>query len=337
MPGLVSLPPGNWSPIGGVPGQHTDNHYGLPAMNESVLLLADEYRQVFGDFLELNDMSLIQGGLFDVFGTNLTRIWKPRHFSHRFGDDIDVRLPPRERRLRLRALVQLFQLERIHEPGRSFGGYEARPIVAWAATEAAPDPPGFIDDDSVPLAAHSIAPSSAKSEFKLVSPDPPGTVTYYVKGEVPEPVPAEDADVDALPAFDADIEVDSVSGSTVGPVPVVAPEFFEGGRRPATDGFLVFVNLADGDIRTNPTSIIVKFGARGETVDRSSFRAELNGVDVTAAFVAASAPGDLAALFAVGSSPLQAGKNVLLTSVSGVIPGTSRTAGDVDRITFTVQ
>lgn len=221
--------------------------------------------------------------------------------------------------------------------GWSFGRYEARPMVEWAATEAAPDPPGFIDDGSLPLAAHSIGPGAATSGFKLVSPDPPGTVTYYVKGEVPEPVLAEDGDADALPAFDSDIEVDSVSGSTIGPVPVAAPEFFEGGRRPATDAFLVFVNLVDGDVRTNRTSIIVKFGARGETVDQSSFRAELNGVDVTAAFVAASAPGDLAGLFTVGSSPLKVGKNVLLTSISGIIPSTGRMAGDVDRVTFTVQ
>jgi hypothetical protein len=221
--------------------------------------------------------------------------------------------------------------------GWTFGGYEARPIVSWAATEAAPDPPGFVDDGSLPLAAHSIAANSAKSGFKLVSAHPPGTVTYYVKGEVPEAVLADGADADALPAFDPDIEVDSVRGTTVGPVPVVAPEFFEGGRRPATDAFLVFVNVVDGDVRTNPTSIIVKFGARGETVDRSSFRAELNGVDVTAAFAAASAPGDLVALFTVGSSPLKVGKNVLLTSVSGIIPGTNRSAGDVDRVVFTVQ
>lgn len=219
--------------------------------------------------------------------------------------------------------------------GWTFGEYEARPIVEWSATEAKLD--GFVDDGfSIPPAAHPIAQNSAKSGFRLISADPPGTVTYYVKGEVPDPVLAPGGDADASP-FDADIEVDSVSGATVGPVPIVASEFFEGGRRPATDGFLVFVNLVDGDVRSNPTSIIVKFGARAETVDQSSFRAELNGVDVTGAFVGTSAPGDLAALFTVGSSPLKAGKNVLLTSVSGTIPGTDRTARDVDRVTFTVK
>jgi hypothetical protein len=31
------------------------------------------------------------------------------------------------------------------------------------------------------------------------------------------------------------------------------------------------------------------------------------------------------------------GKNVLITSVTGIVPGTSRTATDVDRVTFTAQ
>jgi hypothetical protein len=118
VPGLLPLPPGNWTPIGAVPGQHTDNHYGLPTMNESVLLFADEYRQVFGEMLALNDMSLVQGGLFDVFGTNPSAVWKPNHFSHRFGDDIDVRLPPRERRLRFLDMALRFELERVIERGR---------------------------------------------------------------------------------------------------------------------------------------------------------------------------------------------------------------------------
>lgn len=118
VPGLFSLPAGNWIPVGAVAGQHTDNHYGSLAMIESVLLFADEHDQVFDELLAFNDMSLIQGGLFDVFGDDPTKIWKPPHASHRFGDDIDVRLPPRERRLQVLAMARLFQLERIVERGR---------------------------------------------------------------------------------------------------------------------------------------------------------------------------------------------------------------------------
>ena len=39
----------------------------------------------------------------------------------------------------------------------------------------------------------------------------------------------------------------------------------------------------------------------------------------------------------MGTSPLEVGRNVLITSVDGVVPGTTRTATDVDRVTFTVQ
>lgn len=118
VPGLMSLPPGNWVPVGAVAGQHTDNHYGTALMNELVLLTADEYRSVFnGVLLELNDMSLAQGGLFDAYGTNLNRIWAPPHASHRFGTDVDVRLPPRENRRRFLAIAESFNLQRIVEPG----------------------------------------------------------------------------------------------------------------------------------------------------------------------------------------------------------------------------
>lgn len=215
---------------------------------------------------------------------------------------------------------------------------EIDPIMKWAATEAAPPPQGFVDDGfSLPPAARSIRPGGSLSGFTIVSADPPGEVTYYVQGETPLPRLAPGVDPDSVPPYDRSIDTDSVRGTTVGPVAVVSPDFFEGGRRPATDAFLVFVNLSDGDTKTNPTSIIIKFGARGETVDRSTFRAELNRVDVTALFTTTSAPGDLAALFTAGSSPLVVGKNVLLTSVSGIVPGTDRTARDLDRLTFVVK
>jgi hypothetical protein len=116
VPGLVALPPGNWTPEGDVAGQHTDNHYGTPAMNDAVLLLADDYRFVFNAQLGLNDMSLVQGGLFDAFGRRLDRIWKPIHSSHRFGIDVDVHLPPRAHRLRLLASADKVGLDRIEEP-----------------------------------------------------------------------------------------------------------------------------------------------------------------------------------------------------------------------------
>lgn len=179
--------------------------------------------------------------------------------------------------------------------------------------------------------------SSTLSGFRFLSPDPPGDITFYAQGETQLPRLAPGADADALPPWDHHITTDGVSGTTIGPVPINAPDFFEGGRRPAVDGFLVFMNLIDGDIKTNPLGIVIRFGVRGESVDATTFTATLNGVDVTASFAASPGVGDRVALFAAGATPLTLGKNVLITGVDGVVPGTSRTARDVDRITFTVK
>jgi hypothetical protein len=58
---------------------------------------------------------------------------------------------------------------------------------------------------------------------------------------------------------------------------------------------------------------------------------------VTSLFVPGTASGQMVAIFEIGKSPLVVGKNVLITSVTGIVPGTSRTATDVDRVTFTAQ
>jgi hypothetical protein len=42
-------------------------------------------------------------------------------------------------------------------------------------------------------------------------------------------------------------------------------------------------------------------------------------------------------VFHLGSSPLIVGKNVPLTSVEGLVPGSTRRAADADRIVFTVD
>lgn len=117
IPGLVPLPPGSWTPYGAVSGQHADNHYGTPSMNGVALLLADAYALAFpGEKLRFNDMSLVQGGLFDVYGDNLARIWKTPHGSHRFGEDMDIGLVPAERRFRLGELLKMTDLDRVLEP-----------------------------------------------------------------------------------------------------------------------------------------------------------------------------------------------------------------------------
>lgn len=220
-------------------------------------------------------------------------------------------------------------------PRWTFQEYNSQPIVSWAATETGPPPADWVDNGGLPPNPVSLRPGATVSGFRFVSPDPPGDVTFYAQGETPIPVIAPGNDDVAIP--DQNITVDSVNGTTIGPVPINPLDFFEGGRRPAVDGFLVFLNLADGDTKTNPIGIVIRFGVRGENVDGTTFTATLNGVDVTASFAASPGVGDRVGLFTAGSSPLTLGKNVLITGVDGVVPGTSRTARDVDRVTFTVK
>lgn len=222
--------------------------------------------------------------------------------------------------------------------GWTFAQHDDRPIVSWAATETGELPPDFVDDGNVPPSIYTIAPGASLSGFQLVSSNPPGTISYFIQGETKLPQVA--GDVGDLPLEGQevlDFTDDSFSGTTVGPVPVNQAQFFDGGRRPAVDTFLVFMNLSTGDTRLAPLGIVVRLGINGETVDELTFHARLNGVDVTTSFVSTNQPGEMIGLFDLGSSVLQPGRNVLITSVDGVVPDTTRTATDVDRVTFTIQ
>lgn len=110
-------------------------------------------------------------------------------------------------------------------------------------------------------------------------------------------------------------------------------------RRPATDGFLGFMNLSEkSSILTDPAPIALKFSLNGETVFHETLSIKLNGVDVTQSFHPCATVGaDLVGVFFIGSSPLQEGKDVLLTSVDGVVPSNGNTAKDTDRIVFFVD
>jgi hypothetical protein len=183
-----------------------------------------------------------------------------------------------------------------------------------------------------------IKPDQTLNGFTFQSPDPPSASQFFAEGFTKLPQVTDD--VGELPQGGQEIldfTANSFVGSVVAPAPIPAGAEFAGGRRPAVDTFLVFVNIVDGDTRLAPVAIVVKFGPNGETVDRSTFRATLNRQDVTNAFRPGAGVGDLVAVFDFGSSPLELGRNVLLTTVSGIVPGTTRSANDVDRLTFFVQ
>ncbi|MFL6386237.1 MAG: hypothetical protein ACJ71U_02005 [Terriglobales bacterium] len=222
--------------------------------------------------------------------------------------------------------------------GWSSAIHDAEPLLSWAATDVGTLPPDFVDTGNVPPSPFVIAPGAVLSGFQLVSPDPPGNATFFAQGDTLLTQVAEDTG--DLPQEGQEVPpltTDTFSGGTVGPLPVNTSAVFFGGRRPAVDGFLVFLNLASGDVRTAPVGVVIQFGIDGESVDTKTFAATLNGTDVTALFAPGPNSQQMTAIFALGSSPLAAGKNVLITSVAGIVPGTTRTANDVDRVTFTAQ
>ncbi len=216
--------------------------------------------------------------------------------------------------------------------------HDDEPLLSWAATEVDTLPPDFVDTGNIPPSPFVIAPGAILSGFQLVSPDPPGNATFFAQGDtLLTQVAVDTGDLPLEGQEVPPLTTDSINGGTVGPVPLNASQVFFGGRRPAVDGFLVFLNLATGDVKTAPVGVVIQFGIDGESVDTSTFHATLNGTDVTSLFAPGPNSAQMTAIFDVATSPLVIGKNVLITSVAGIVPGTTRTATDVDRVTFTAQ
>lgn len=178
-------------------------------------------------------------------------------------------------------------------------------------------------------------PPGASLQFSVVSPYPPGQARTYVQGFAPVPyLPDDFDDIPVVP----DDSTNAQRGWAVGPTRY-ATVVTDGNRRPSVDGFLGFMNLLEtGSVLRDPTPIALKLSVAGETVFPATFTATLNGTDVTALFHPGPADGaTLTAYLATGSSPLVVGKNVLITSIDGLVPGTTRTATDTDRMVFDVQ
>lgn len=179
-----------------------------------------------------------------------------------------------------------------------------------------------------------IAPGASLTGFDLFSPCAGSStaLTYYTQGYDHLGVqPEDDTTWTPVPEW----RQDAVSGTVLGPSDCSTVADW-GNRRPGVDGFLGLVNFVNGaTLPAGPASVQIRFSRAGEVVDRASFRAELNSVDVTSQFVPNSR-GDLVAVFAPGSSPARSGRNVLLLSVNGQILGTTRTATDADRFSFTL-
>lgn len=118
--GLLPLGAGaNYVLVGGT-GAHPDNHYGVPALNQALVKLADDYAVAYpGSKLIYNDMSLKQGGLFDCMDRCGGVSWHSPHKGHRAGRDADIsyRDFPAERRTVVKRWIREKGQLKIHEEG----------------------------------------------------------------------------------------------------------------------------------------------------------------------------------------------------------------------------
>lgn len=209
-------------------------------------------------------------------------------------------------------------------------------MVIWCACaeDGIIAPPDFVDVGQLVPSIFQIKPGQTLSGFSFQSPDPPAAGAFYASGFVQIPIEGIDFAPGLspnLPSFPNDLAAGQVDA------PLRVESTFEGGRRPAVDGFVTFLTLKDGDSKVAPVLIDIAFGPNGETVFGDTFRAVLNGVDITAQFVAMSTTRRRAYLQLGPSSALKIGANVLSTSVDGVVPGATRNATDTDRLKFMVQ
>ncbi|MBP7796129.1 MAG: hypothetical protein KA059_05065 [Elusimicrobiales bacterium] len=87
VPGLEVLTAGSGYNLVGETDSHPYNHYGTKLLIDTLISIANEYKSNFPEAepLNINDMSLIWGGLFDVNNN-----WKPPHNLHRCGNQADI-------------------------------------------------------------------------------------------------------------------------------------------------------------------------------------------------------------------------------------------------------
>lgn len=209
-------------------------------------------------------------------------------------------------------------------------------MVIWCACaeEGIVPPPDFVDLGQLVPSIYQIKPGQVLSGFSFQSPDPPAAGSFYAGGFVQIPIEGVDFAPGMspnLPTFPNDLAAGQVDS------PLRVESTFLGGRRPAVDAFVTFLTLEDGVSKVAPVLIDVAFGPNGETVFADTFRAVLNGADITGQFVAMSATRRRAYLQLGPSSALKTGANVLNTSVDGIVPGATRNATDTDRLRFVVQ
>lgn len=101
MSGLVPLVAGDDYELVGIRTAHRSSHHGRPEFIAILKSVAKQLNSAGNLNLQVNDISLPAGGVFDL---NLN--WKPSHFTHRFGKNADIRRVPVDKR---RLLYDIFR------------------------------------------------------------------------------------------------------------------------------------------------------------------------------------------------------------------------------------
>lgn len=189
-----------------------------------------------------------------------------------------------------------------------------------------------------------ILPGESKSGYSISSLYPPGYSRSYTRGYAAVPLLPDSSP----PVIKPRDTTDSQRGWTLGPTRYTRI-ITEGTQEPTdlarTNRFLKFMNVDTlGTVLRAPAVIAVKFdNTSGDFPIRASFRALLNGVDVTSLFHPGPADGaDLVALFELGAGkPLVVGTNTLKTYVTGLPstfgPNIIPSPVDTDTIIFSVD
>lgn len=218
-------------------------------------------------------------------------------------------------------------------------GWRILPVVGDAAIPGSiflARLPDEAPNDVWPPSPHQIPPGGSTDGFRIRSPFPPGEARTYVRGYAPIPFLDEfGGDDEFLVPHDT---TDAQRGWSVGPTDFRGVLTTGRGQRSDVDSLLVFMNLDHRITVHDPVPVALKLDD-GAAV--STLQIELNRVDVTDQFFPGGPSGaDLVGYFPIDASPMQAGRNVLLTVIEGEVVGNNgraQTHTDRDRIQFTVE
>ena len=186
-----------------------------------------------------------------------------------------------------------------------------------------------------------IKPGATLGGFIVKSYRSASTTTLYIEGFV------DPTQVEGLPEFEHEEPPgDEFSGTlprralAVQALAPVADEY-DGNRRPAVDGFLAFRNLLEGtNFVKAPFELIYDYAINGETgVNHASLEVTLNHNDITQQFEFFDENGKKGSRATIYPDhfALVAGRNILVTSIEGQVPDSTRIAKDTDRITLVLE